>query len=162
MSFFKNLGSSEPTNAVLDVSLWNKTKGAVSGLFDTGTKDIGALYGDVDFEDPANDELLGVIADTEGEIAASKKDDGLPWADIFDAASKAWQWKEGSVREAPAFRAPFRPVQIPAGQYDTGAIANQLSAQSFANEFSGMANNQLSIPGMGRNSSLDDMLKGMK
>lgn len=63
-----------------DPTMWQKAKGQTSALFDSGEKDLGALYADVDFDDPANEELLGVIADAEGEIAAAKEDEGVDWA----------------------------------------------------------------------------------
>ena len=58
---------------VTEVSAWNKFKGKLSSMTDFGNKDLGELYKDIDFDDPANDDLLGLISDVEGEIASGKK-----------------------------------------------------------------------------------------
>ncbi|MGL5015443.1 MAG: hypothetical protein ACRC6V_14340, partial [Bacteroidales bacterium] len=57
---------------VTEVSAWNKLKGGFNNMMDFGNKDLGTLYKDIDFDDPANDDLLGLISDVEGEIAGSK------------------------------------------------------------------------------------------
>ncbi|MGL5015523.1 MAG: hypothetical protein ACRC6V_14745 [Bacteroidales bacterium] len=60
-------------------STMQKAKGAVGSLFDMGEQDLGALYAGTDFEDTANDELLGVIADEEGAMAAAAAEEGVDW-----------------------------------------------------------------------------------
>ncbi|MGL5015262.1 MAG: hypothetical protein ACRC6V_13385 [Bacteroidales bacterium] len=51
----------------------NKVGSMWDSLTGSGVKDLNSLYGNVDFDDAANDDLLGLISDVEGEIASGKK-----------------------------------------------------------------------------------------
>lgn len=80
-------------------------KGALSSK---PNNDIGALYGEeVDFEDPANDELLGVIADEEEGTAVGVEERGTDWEAIMKMLGSI---KDGSPKVgAPgAYRGQFR------------------------------------------------------
>ncbi|MGL5965503.1 MAG: hypothetical protein ACRCZ2_14090, partial [Fusobacteriaceae bacterium] len=72
-------GPNSLTAAGEEPSMMQKAKGSMGSLFDTGEQDLGALYDGTDFEDPANDELLGVIADEEEAIAAANAEEGVDW-----------------------------------------------------------------------------------
>lgn len=69
------------------VESWRPMSNAYDSVFKEEESDLGRLYGDVDFDDPANDELLGVISDTEQEIADSKTD--FDWSKIAEGLSAA-------------------------------------------------------------------------
>lgn len=55
-----------------------------------------------------------------------------PWGDIISEGLKAIQFKEHPQVSSPAHRPGFKGVQIPAMQYDAGAIQEKMAAQEFA------------------------------
>lgn len=106
-SYFKPGASiQESANSVQDVSLWSKAKGAMSSVMGGGEKDIGKLYADVDFDDPENDELLGVIADTEQELEDNKEEEeGYDWAGLARTLQSIKGGEPYKMSNAPAFKA---------------------------------------------------------
>lgn len=113
-------------------SVWDKTVNVIKQPF-AAKSDIGALHSginDVDFDDPSNDEYLGLIANE--EAGGASDDDGLPWKDILGSAAKALSMIDNSsTSRSSAFRPGFKQANIPAGQFDAGAIQNQMAAQQF-------------------------------
>lgn len=106
-SYFKpGTSIQEGANSIQDVSLWNKAKGAMSSVMGGGEKDIGKLYEGVDFDDPENDELLGVIADTEQELEDNKEEEeGFDWEEFSRTLQSVQGGKEFQMGNAPAFKA---------------------------------------------------------
>ena len=142
-------------------STWNNVTSWVSNKMDFGTQDLGKLYQDVDFTDPANDELLGMIADTETEIATANSASSLDWGKALGDASKAVADVMGQNQKgAPSGggRAGFRGANIPAAQYSQHALGNQMAGQAF-NDIAAGGKVQPLIDG--KSSKLDKLLKSL-
>lgn len=81
-------------------------KGALSSK---PNHDIGALYGEeVDFDDPTNDELLGVIADEEFEGATGPEKEGVDWEAFSRMLGSINDPNAGRQVSSSAYRAGFR------------------------------------------------------
>ncbi|MGL5583747.1 MAG: hypothetical protein ACRDCE_22770 [Cetobacterium sp.] len=112
---FNGPNSLSASGTVAEPSKWEKALGYASGLTDLGEQDLGQLYNDVDFDDPANDELLGVIADTETEIAAAKPESQFAkrfGSVLVDLGKDISAQSTAPKVSAPAFKATFRPQQV--------------------------------------------------
>ncbi|MGL5013799.1 MAG: hypothetical protein ACRC6V_05835, partial [Bacteroidales bacterium] len=111
-----------------DVSTWNKIKGQASSLFDTGEKNLGALYDDVDFEADTSDDLIGAISEHEDDLAAAKK--------IKDAeTSKKWeQFAEmlKTIKPAESPRLNMSSGRVGGGfSFDRKPYENQLLTREY-------------------------------
>lgn len=122
-----SLGGAQP-------STWNNITSWVSNKMDFGTQDLGQLYKDVDFTDPANDELLGVIADSESATAAANANSSIDWGSALKDATDAVSQVMNQGQKGPtsgAGRAGFKGANIPAAQYSQQALGNQMAGQAF-------------------------------
>ncbi|MGL5013088.1 MAG: hypothetical protein ACRC6V_02200 [Bacteroidales bacterium] len=108
--------------------------GALAGMDQPG--DLGKLYGDVDFDDPANDELLGVISDVEEETAkAGKKEDGMD----FDKISKVL----ASIKPVEGPNVPQASARPSGFNYNSKLYENPLLTREYQSLYSQPLYNKL-------------------
>lgn len=130
---FNGPNSLSASGTVAEPSKWDKAMGYASGLLDMGEQDLGQLYDDVDFDDSANDELLGTIADVETEIAADKPESQFAkrFGGVLVDLGKDISTQSAAPRiEAKPFKPQFRPQQVSGygqqamGEMDMGGNLN--------------------------------------